>query len=74
MAAARPTPTFGTRLRSFGAFWYDFIIGDDWQIAAGIALGLLLTALVSSATPVAWIVMPVAVAFLLPYGIRRAMR
>ncbi len=72
--AARPTPTFGTRLRSFGAFWYDFIIGDDWQIAAGIALGLLLTAGVSSATPVAWLVMPVAVAFLLPYGIRRAMR
>ena len=74
VAAARPTPTFGTRLRSFGAFWYDFIIGDDWQIAAGIALGLLLTAVVSSATALAWIVMPVAVAFLLPYGIRRAMR
>jgi hypothetical protein len=29
---------------------------------------------VSSATALAWIVMPVAVAFLLPYGIRRAMR
>ena len=22
-------------LKSFGAFWYDFVIGDDWQVAAG---------------------------------------
>jgi uncharacterized membrane protein len=71
---ADPVPTFGTRLRSFGAFWYDFVIGDDWQIAAGVALGLLVTFLVSLVAPMAWIVMPVAVAFLLPYGIRRAMR
>jgi hypothetical protein len=34
-------------LKSFGQFWYDFIIGDDWKIFAGvvIALGLLLAAL-----------------------------
>lgn len=73
-SAPRPTPTFGTRLRSFGAFWYDFIIGDDWQIAAGVTLGLGLTFWVSLATPLAWIVMPIAVALLLPYGVRRAMR
>jgi hypothetical protein len=72
--APRPTPTFATRLRSFGAFWYDFIIGDDWQIAAGVALGLGLTYWVSLVTPLAWVVMPIAVALLLPYGVRRAMR
>ena len=22
------------RLKSFGAFWYDFVIGDDWHVAA----------------------------------------
>jgi hypothetical protein len=27
-------------LRSFGAFLYDFIIGDDWKIAAGVAIAL----------------------------------
>jgi hypothetical protein len=34
-------------LKSFGEFWYDFIIGDDWKIAAGvlIALGVVLVAL-----------------------------
>ena len=34
-------------LKSFGAFWYDFIIGDDWKIATAVvlALGLLVAAL-----------------------------
>lgn len=27
-------------LRAFGAFWYDFIIGEDWRIAAS-AVGVL---------------------------------
>jgi hypothetical protein len=27
-------------LRSFGRFWYDFIVGDDWKIAAGVVLAL----------------------------------
>jgi hypothetical protein len=22
---------------AFGRFWYDFIVGDDWKIAAGVA-------------------------------------
>ena len=24
-------------MRGFGRFWYDFVIGDDWRIAAGVA-------------------------------------
>ena len=35
-------------LRGFGRFWYDFIVGDDWRIAAGVVLvlagGAVLTA------------------------------
>ena len=27
-------------LKAFGQFWYDFIIGDDWKIAAGVVLAL----------------------------------
>lgn len=27
-------------LRAFGAFWYDFVIGDDWRMAAS-AVGVL---------------------------------
>ena len=29
-------------LRGFGQFWYDFLIGDDWKIAATVALTLLI--------------------------------
>ncbi len=27
-------------LKSFGKFWYDFIIGDDWKIAAAVVVAL----------------------------------
>ncbi len=27
-------------LKSFGHFWYDFIIGDDWKIAAAVVVSL----------------------------------
>jgi ABC-type methionine transport system permease subunit len=32
-------------VRAFGRFWFDFIIGDDWRIAAGVAGALGLGAL-----------------------------
>ena len=36
-------------LRGFARFWYDFIIGDDWKIAAVVVAVLLLgVALVSA--------------------------
>ena len=28
-------------LRSFGAFWYDFVIGDDWRGAPVCVLAAL---------------------------------
>jgi hypothetical protein len=27
-------------IAGFGRFWWDFIIGEDWKIAAGVALVL----------------------------------
>jgi hypothetical protein len=27
-------------VRGFGKFWYDFIIGDDWKIAAAVVVAL----------------------------------
>lgn len=32
-------------VRGFGRFWYDFIVGDDWKIAAGVVVALGLGAL-----------------------------
>ena len=27
-------------VRTFGAFWWDFIVGDDWRVALGVSVGL----------------------------------
>jgi hypothetical protein len=34
----------------FGRFWWDFLIGDDWKIAAGVALALATGALLVAET------------------------
>ncbi len=61
-------------LRSFAAFWYDFLIGDDWRIAAGVALALAVTALLVYLGVSAWWVLPVAVLVLLGFSVWRVAR
>ena len=34
----------------FGRFWWDFIVGEDWKIAAGVALVLAAGALLVAGT------------------------
>jgi len=63
-----------TRARTFGLAVWDFIVGDDWRTAIGVALALALTALVAEAGSSAWWVMPLAVFGLLALSIRRAAR
>ena len=29
-------------VKAFFAFWYDFIVGDAWEVAAGVLIVLLL--------------------------------
>ena len=63
------------KLRAFGAFWYDFIIGDDWRVALGVTLAFVATYATSRWTSVpAWWIVPAVVAVLLPLSIRRATR
>jgi hypothetical protein len=62
------------KLRAFGAFWYDFVVGDDWHVAVGIAMALALTFVVDRAGAPAWWILPLAVAVLLPYSLYRATR
>ncbi|TML28321.1 MAG: hypothetical protein E6G26_06515 [Actinobacteria bacterium] len=59
-------------MRRFGAFWWDFVVGDDWRVAVGIALALGLTALLATTWASAWIVLPLAVAAVLWISLRRA--
>ena len=62
------------KLRAFGPFWYDFIVGDDWHVAVGVVAALALTFGLSRAGTPAWWILPLAVAVLLPYTLYRATR
>ncbi len=60
-------------LRSFGAFWYDFVIGDDWRGATVVAVALAATALlvhVAKLNP--WWLLPLCVVAALGWSLRRA--
>lgn len=62
-------------LRRFGAFWYDFVVGDDWRVAVGVVVALGLTYVLSTATSIpSWWVLPVAVVILLTLSLRRAIQ
>ena len=45
-------------LRRFGAFWWDFIVGDDPITALGIALGIAGTALLAHRQIASWWLLP----------------
>jgi hypothetical protein len=61
------------RLRSICAFWYDFIVGDDWRGAAVVAVALAGTAaFVHVAHVNAWWLMPGGVLIALGWSVRRA--
>ena len=62
------------RLRAFGAFWYDFVVGDDWLIAVGVVISLALTYALSRTAVPAWWLLPLALVLLLPLSLWRAVR
>ena len=61
------------QLKAFGAFWYDFIVGDDWHVAALVVIGLGLTAVLAHAAKVnAWWLLPVVAFAALAWSLHRA--
>ena len=49
--------------KGFARFWWDFIVGDDWRIAAGVVGVLAAGALLVAETAVAdWVVAVLAAA------------
>jgi hypothetical protein len=59
-------------LVGFGKFWYDFVIGDDWMIAAAIAVTLLVLALLGKST--LWWLLPLVVILALGVSLVRGTR
>ena len=61
-------------LRSFALFWWNFVVGDDWRVAAGLAVALFLTWLLEHNDVSAWWLLPVAVGLVLAESVRREAR
>jgi hypothetical protein len=61
-----------TYVKSFGRFWYDFIVGDDWRIAVGIALIMIGAWIAETAGLPVWWLFPIAIAGLLYVTVKRA--
>jgi hypothetical protein len=64
----------GRKIRAFGTFLYDFVIGDDPLIAAVVVVTLGLTAAFAGAGVSAWWMLPVAVVAVLSFSLDRATR
>ena len=60
------------KLRAFGMFWWDFVVGDDWLAAAGVVVAIGATAALVAAGVDAWWLMPLGVVALLAVTLRRA--
>jgi hypothetical protein len=53
------------------AVW-DFIVGDDWRTAVGVAVAIAVTAVIATSSIAAWWVLPVSVLAILGLSLRRA--
>ncbi len=61
------------RIRGFVAFWYDFIVGDDWVLAVGVLVALALTAVASSTSLAGeWVLLPLLAMVVLAISLWRA--
>ncbi len=57
---------------NFAKFWYDFIIGDDWTIAAAVVVALVVLKLLTLANLNAWWLLPLVVIVFLYVSLMRA--
>jgi len=61
-------------LRSFGRFWYDFVVGDDWKLAVGAVAAIAVAFFATHHDVNAWWEMPPSVSILLGISLAHASR
>jgi hypothetical protein len=50
---------------AFGRFWWNFAVGDEWRVAAGLVLAFALTWVLAHHGVAAWWPLPLGVVLLL---------
>jgi hypothetical protein len=63
-----------TKIRRFGRFWYDFVVGDDWTIAVAVAIAVGATVGISHIGAPDWFLLPLVVVAVLGTSIWHATR
>ena len=61
-------------VKAFGQFWWNFIVGDDWTVAAGVAVALASVAILTDHGVNAWWLLPLAFALLTASSVWREAR
>jgi hypothetical protein len=59
-------------IRAFVDFWIDFVVGDDWTVAATVVVALLVTWGLTRADLPGWWLLPVAAIGSTAVSLRRA--
>jgi hypothetical protein len=57
---------------SFLRFWWDFVVGDDWRIAALVVVAVAVVAALAGAGIHAWWLLPLVVVVALATSVRTA--
>jgi hypothetical protein len=58
----------------FARFWYRFVVGDDWTMAAAVVVALAVTALLTSHRVTAWWLVPAVVVLMVGVSLLRGGR
>jgi hypothetical protein len=62
------------QLKSFGLFWWDFVVGDDWRMAAGVIVLLGVASFIAHRGVPTWWLPPLGVIAVLTYSLSRVVR
>jgi hypothetical protein len=62
------------QLKSFGLFWWDFVVGDDWRMAAGVIVLLGVASFIAHRGVATWWLPPLGVIAVLTYSLSRVVR
>jgi hypothetical protein len=61
-------------IASFLRFWWSFVVGDDWRVAAAVGLGVSAVLLLARVDVHAWWLLPAIVVVALVGSVLRAAR